>query len=119
MKDKSFAEKPAESGKKSVVVGLDIGTTKIACFVGVKNDHGKIEIISRGKSESLGVKKGVVFNIDKTINSIRAAIEDTEQNCKEGNLKLSHVVVGIAGQHIRSMQTSDSYTRKNREESLV
>ena len=112
MKDKSFAEKPAESGKKSVVVGLDIGTTKIACFVGVKNDHGKIEIISRGKSESLGVKKGVVFNIDKTINSIRAAIEDTEQNCKEGNLKLSHVVVGIAGQHIRSMQTSDSYTRK-------
>ena len=92
MKDKSFAEKPAESGKKSVVVGLDIGTTKIACFVGVKNDHGKIEIISRGKSESLGVKKGVVFNIDKTINSIRAAIEDTEQNCKDGNLKLSHVV---------------------------
>ena len=118
MKDKSFAEKPAESGKKSVVVGLDIGTTKIACFVGVKNDHGKIEIISRGKSESLGVKKGVVFNIDKTINSIRAAIEDTEQNCKDGNLKLSHVVVGIAGQHIRSMQTSDSYTRKNREEEI-
>ena len=59
---------------------------------------------------SLGVKKGVVFNIDKTINSIRAAIEDTEQNCKEGNLKLSHVVVGIAGQYSRSMHTSDSYS---------
>ena len=118
MKDKSFAEKPVKSGKKSVVVGLDIGTTKIACFVGVKNDHGKIEIISRGKSPSLGVKKGVVSNIEQTINSILAAIEDTEQNCKEGNLKLSHVVVGIAGQHIRSMQTSDSYTRKNREEEI-
>ena len=66
----------------------------------------------------MGVKKGVVSNIGQTINSILAAVEDTEQNCKEGNLKLSHVVVGIAGQHIRSMQTSDSYTRKNREQEI-
>ena len=95
MKDKSFAGNSAEPGKKSVVVGLDIGTTKIACFVGVKNEHGKIEIISQGKSESLGVKKGVVSNIRRTIQSIQAAIENTEQNCKEGNLMLSNVVVGI------------------------
>lgn len=118
MKDKSFVEKSSDPVNKSVVVGLDIGTTKIACFVGVKNEHGKIEIISQGKSESLGVKKGVVFNIDKTINSIKAAIEDTARNCPEGDLNLKHVVVGIAGQHIRSMQTSDSYTRKNREEEI-
>ncbi|MEJ6505581.1 MAG: cell division protein FtsA [Crocinitomicaceae bacterium] len=118
MKDKSFAEKSSDPVNNSVVVGLDIGTTKIACFVGVKNEHGKIEIISQGKSESLGVKKGVVFNIDKTINSIKAAIEDTARNCPEGDLNLKHVVVGIAGQHIRSMQTSDSYTRKNREEEI-
>ena len=84
----------------------------------MKNEHGKIEIISQGKSESLGVKKGVVFNIHRTIQSIQSAIANTEQNCKEGNLKLSNVVVGIAGQHIKSMQTSDSYTRKNREEEI-
>ena len=96
---------------KDLVVGLDIGTTKIACFVGVKNEHGKIEIISMGKSKSLGVKKGVVWNIQQTIDSIEKAIEDTQKNVKEGNLVLKHVVVGIAGQHIRSMQNRGSYSR--------
>ena len=50
-----------------VIVGLDIGTTKIACFVGRMNEHGKIEILSMGKSDSLGVSRGVVSNIEKTI----------------------------------------------------
>lgn len=114
MKDKSFAKKPTENKSnvdRSIVVGLDIGTTKIACFVGVKNEHGKIEIISMGKSKSLGVKKGVVWNIQQTIDSIEKAIEDTQKNVKEGNLVLKHVVVGIAGQHIRSMQNRGSYSR--------
>jgi cell division protein FtsA len=114
MKDKSFAKKPVEKQSKSVVVGLDIGTTKIACFVGVKNDHGKIEIISMGKAKSLGVKKGVVFNIAETIKSIERAIEDTQGNVQDGNLIIKNVVVGIAGQHIRSMQNRGSYTRKER-----
>ncbi len=114
MKDKSFAKNPVEKKPKSIVVGLDIGTTKIACFVGVKNEHDKIEIISMGRSVSLGVKKGVVSNINKTIKSIELAIEDTEKNVKDGNLVLKNVVVGIAGQHIRSMQNRGSYTRKNR-----
>ena len=117
MKDKSFAEKPAESGKKSVV-GLGYWDHKNPHVLSGLKTITVNKIISRGKSPSLGVKKGVVSNIEQTINSILAAIEDTEQNCKEGNLKLSHVVVGIAGQHIRSMQTSDSYTRKNREEEI-
>mgnify|MGYP003407420717 CR=1 FL=1 len=56
-----------------VIVGLDIGTTKIACFVGQRNDHGKIEILSMGKSESLGVARGVVENIEKTVQSIKNA----------------------------------------------
>lgn len=118
MKDKSFAKKSADKKSKSIVVGLDIGTTKIACFVGVKNDHGKIEIISMGKSKSLGVKKGVVFNIAETIKSIEKAIEDTQTNVKEGNLVLKHVTVGIAGQHIRSMQSRGSFTRKNRTDEI-
>jgi len=118
MKDKSFAKNPVEKKSNSIVVGLDIGTTKIACFVGVKNEHGKIEIIAMGKSVSLGVKKGVVSNIAETIKSIELAISDTEKNVKDGNLVLKNVVVGIAGQHIRSMQNRGSYTRKNRKDEI-
>lgn len=86
-----------------VIVGLDIGTTKIACFVGRKNDHGKIEILSMGRSESLGVTRGMVANIEKTIQSIKAAVEEAESRV-EGTLTVNSVYVGIAGQHIKSIQ---------------
>jgi cell division protein FtsA len=61
-----------------VIVGLDIGTTKIACFVGRMNEHGKIEILSMGKSDSLGVSRGVVSNIEKTIDSIELAVKEAQ-----------------------------------------
>lgn len=114
--DKSFAEKEEnnEVKKSPIVVGLDIGTTKIACFVGRKNEHGKIEIISMGKSESLGVGRGVVENIDKTVQSILNAVKITESN-QEGRLKIVNVNVGIAGQHIKSMQHRDIYNRRDRQ----
>ncbi|WP_035845389.1 cell division protein FtsA [Crocinitomix catalasitica] len=86
-----------------IVVGLDIGTTKIACIVGRKTEHGKIEILSMGKSESVGVTRGVVSNIDKTVQSIRAAVEEAESRV-EGELAIKVVNVGIAGQHINSLQ---------------
>ena len=112
MKDKSFAENNHTEVKRTrVVVGLDIGTTKIACFVGRKNEHNKIEIIAMGKSESLGVMRGVVSNIERTVQSINAAVEAT-QNAVEGNLKIKNVHVGIAGQHIKSMQHRGIYTRR-------
>ena len=115
MMDKSFAEKEEnnESKKSPIVVGLDIGTTKIACFVGRKNEHGKIEIIAMGKSESLGVGRGVVENIDKTVQSILSAVKITESN-QEGRLKIANVNVGIAGQHIKSMQHRGIYNRRDR-----
>jgi cell division protein FtsA len=115
MMDKSFAEKEEnnEPKKSPIVVGLDIGTTKIACFVGRKNEHGKIEIIAMGKSESLGVGRGVVENIDKTVQSILSAVKITESN-QEGRLKIANVNVGIAGQHIKSMQHRGIYNRKDR-----
>jgi len=115
MMDKSFAEKEEnnEPKKSPIVVGLDIGTTKIACFVGRKNEHGKIEIIAMGKSESLGVGRGVVENIDKTVQSILTAVKITESN-QEGRLKIANVNVGIAGQHIKSMQHRGIYNRKDR-----
>ena len=91
-----------------IVVGLDIGTTKIACIVGKRDEHGKIEILGIGKSESLGVSRGVVANIDKTVQSIQAAVEEAEQ--KTG-IKIKYVTVGIAGQHIKSLQHRGIYTR--------
>lgn len=93
-----------------IVVGLDIGTTKIACFVGRKTEHGKIEILSMGKSESVGVSRGVVSNIEKTVQSIKNAIEEAESRI-EGELNIKTVNVGIAGQHISSLQHRGMLTR--------
>ena len=95
-----------------IVVGLDIGTTKIACMVGRKNEHGKLEILGLGKAESVGVKRGVVSNIEQTVNSIRIAVEEAE---KASGVNISHVNVGIAGQHIRSLQHRGMITRQNLE----
>ena len=113
MKDKSFVEKEdSGQGNTRVIVGLDIGTTKIACFIGRKNEHNKIEIISMGKSESMGVMHGVVANIEKTVQSITAAI-NTAQLCKEGTLTIKNFYVGIAGQHIKSIQHRGMYTKRD------
>ena len=65
--------------KSEIIVGLDIGTTKIAAIVGQKNEHGKIEILGHGRTESIGVKRGVVSNIENTVQSIRTAIDEASQ----------------------------------------
>lgn len=95
-----------------IVVGLDIGTTKIACFVGRRNEFGKVEILSMGKSESLGVKRGVVINIDQTVQSIKEAVAQAQERV-EGTLEIHVVNVGIAGQHIKSLQHRGMLTRKS------
>ncbi|MFA5575239.1 MAG: cell division protein FtsA [Brumimicrobium sp.] len=95
-----------------IVVGLDIGTTKIACFVGMKNEHGKIEILSIGKTDSFGVSRGVVSNIEKTVTAIKEAVRQAQDNI-EGDLTIGLVNVGIAGQHIKSLQHRGMYTRKD------
>ena len=84
-----------------IVVGLDIGTTKIVVMVGRKNEHGKLEVLGMGKSESLGVTRGVVANIEKTVQSIRMAVDEAEQ---KSGVDIKVVNVGIAGQHIKSLQ---------------
>ncbi len=94
-------------------VGLDIGTTKIVAIIGRENEYGKIEVLGIGRSKSLGVHRGVVNNITQTIKSIQQAVEQAEVNA---GLKIGSVVVGIAGQHIRSLQHSDYITRANSEE---
>jgi cell division protein FtsA len=99
--------------KQNIAVGLDIGTTKIVAMIGKKNEYGKLEILGVGKSKSLGVHRGVVNNITQTIQSIQAAISEAEEN---SGYKIKDVVVGIAGQHIRSIQHSDYISRSNVEE---
>lgn len=93
-----------------ISVGLDIGTTKIVVLVGKKNEFDKVEVLGMGKSKSLGVHRGVVNNITQTIQSIQQAVEDAQ--IASGHT-ISEVVVGIAGQHIRSIQHSDYITREN------
>ena len=96
-----------------IAVGLDIGTTKIVAMMGVKNEYNKLDIVGIGKSKSRGVHRGVVNNITQTIQSIHSAVNEAEALSGK---KINNVVVGIAGQHIRSLQHSDYITRTNPEE---
>jgi cell division protein FtsA len=96
-----------------ISVGLDIGTTKIVAMIGRRNEYGKIELLGTGKAKSLGVHRGVVNNITQTIQSIQAAVDEA---IAVSGIKISEAVVGIAGQHIRSLQHSDYITRPNSEE---
>ncbi len=98
--------------QEKIAVGLDIGTTKIVAMLGSKNEYGKLEIVGIGKSKSQGVHRGVVNNITQTIQSIQAAAQEAED---VSGKKIESVVVGIAGQHIRSLQHSDYITRTNPE----
>ncbi len=98
-----------------IIVGLDIGTTKIAAIVGRKNEHGKIEILGHGRTESIGVKRGVVSNIENTVNSILIAIDEAS---KKSGVDIKYVNVGIAGQHIKSLQHRGGIIRENYEDEI-
>ena len=85
----------------TIVAGLDIGTTKIVAIVARKTDNGQIEILGIGKAESNGVMRGVISNIDKTVHAIQSAVNTAS---KRAGVAVNNVYVGIAGQHIRSLQ---------------
>ena len=103
--------------EQPIIVGLDIGTTKIAAIAGRKNEYGKLEILGFGRANSNGVKHGQVLNIDETIKAIRMALE----NCyaSNPNLSINEVYVGIAGHHIKSLQTRGDIVRQNTEEEIT
>ena len=104
-------ENNATSAKNSpIVVGLDIGTTKICAIVGRRSEYGKIEVLGIGKADSSGVTRGVVSNIQKTVQGIVAAVEDASS---QSNVEIKVVNVGIAGQHIKSLQHRGILTRKD------
>ncbi len=98
-----------------IIVGLDIGTTKIVCIVGRRNEYGKIEILGMGRSESVGVTRGVVSNIEKTVQSIRTAVTEAEN---QSGIDIRSVNVGIAGQHIKSLQHRGIKMRNSLEEEI-
>lgn len=87
---------------RELLVGLDIGTSKVAALVGEVNAEGRIELIGIGSHPSRGLKKGVVVNIESTVNSIQRAIEEAELMA---GCHIHSVFVGIAGSHIRSMNS--------------
>jgi cell division protein FtsA len=101
--------------ESEIVVGLDIGTTKIAAIVGRKNEFGKTEILGIGKSESIGVTRGMVANIEKTVQSIRSAVEEAEQ---KSGVNIRVVNVGIAGQHIKSIQHRGNIMRNSLDDEI-
>lgn len=102
--------------REKIVVGLDIGSTKICALVGRKDQYGKVEILGMGKAESNGVIRGVVTNIDKTVAAIAAAIEEAE---KTSGIDIRVVNVGIAGQHIKSITQRGSIHRNTDNEITI
>ncbi|MDP4224492.1 MAG: cell division protein FtsA [Bacteroidota bacterium] len=101
--------------KEQYVAAIDIGTTKIVAIVGTRNENGKIEILGLSKAPSKGVKRGVVLNIEDTVNAIQTTVDDVQ---KRSGILFSEVFVGIAGQHIKSLKTRGYIMRDDFEEEI-
>ncbi|UTW49203.1 cell division protein FtsA [Bacterioplanoides sp. SCSIO 12839] len=98
--------------QKNMVVGLDIGTSKIVAVVGEVSEDGAIEVVGLGTSPSHGLKKGVVVNIDSTVQSIKRAVEEAELMA---GCRIHSVHAGIAGSHIQSMNSHGIVAVRDRE----
>ncbi len=100
------------SKKNNYVVGLDIGTTKICCIIGEVTSDGGIDVIGLGQYPSRGLRKGVVVNIDSTVESIKSAVEEAELMA---GCEIDSVFVGIAGGHINSLNSHGIIAVKGKE----
>ena len=103
--------------KKEFIVGLDIGTTKVCCIVGeyhhaTSQQPSSIDIIGFGQSPSNGLRKGVVINIDSTVEAIKKAVKEAENMA---GIKINSAYVGIAGTHIKSFNSSGVVAVKDKE----
>ena len=101
--------------KDRIVVGLDIGTTKVCAIVASIDNQDRIHILGVGKAPSDGLNRGVVVNIDKTVNAIQTAIEQAQL---ASGIEVNSVNVGIAGDHIRSMRSKGVITINNRDNEI-
>ena len=100
------------SNEEQLIIGLDIGTSKVAAIVGAVSPEGFLEIVGTGLQMSSGLKKGVVINIEATVHSIQRAIEEAELM---GGCNINSVFVGIAGSHIRSLNSHGIVAIRDRE----
>jgi cell division protein FtsA len=105
----------AQVSPSDFVVGIDIGTTKIAVLIGRRNEFGKLEILSFGKAPSPGVNRGVVTHITPTVEAIKVAVKEAEE---KAGLTIRSANVGIAGQHIRSVQHRGVKIRESLEDEI-
>ena len=102
----------AQSSDNNLIVGLDIGTSKVVAIVGEINNNGDIEIVGIGSHRSSGLKKGVVVNIESTVQSIQRAVEEAELMA---GCEIHSVFAGIAGSHISSLNSHGIVAIKDRE----
>ena len=102
----------AATEEKQMIVGLDIGTSKVVAVVGEIDSNGSIEVVGIGSHPSRGLKKGVVVNIESTVNAVQRAVEEAELMA---GCQIHSVYVGIAGSHIRSMNSHGIVAIKDRE----
>src|SRR5512141_3012714 len=102
--------------KNQIIGAIDIGTTKIVTLVGKVNDNGRMEILSMAKTESKGVKRGVVQNIEETVAAISKTVQEAEL---KAGVKLNEEFVGIAGQHIRSIKNRGYINRNSYEDEIT
>ena len=102
----------ASSEQGKMIVGLDIGTSKVVALVGEVNKNGELAIVGIGSHKSIGLKKGVVVNIESTVQSIQRAVEEAELMA---GCQIHSVYAGIAGSHIRSMNSHGIVAIKDKE----
>jgi len=100
------------SKNSNIVVGLDIGTSKVVCIVGTRDENDQLEIISLGSYPSSGLKKGVVVNIEATTDAIKKAVEQAQSILED---KIKSIYVGVAGSHIKSINSQGIVGIKDKE----
>ncbi|MBR5957376.1 MAG: cell division protein FtsA [Salinivirgaceae bacterium] len=101
--------------ENKIVAAIDVGTTKIVALIGRKNEHGSIDILGYGRTESRGMKRGAVLNIEEVTTSIASAVSQAET---EANMKITEAYVGIAGQHIRSQCFNQPVNRNSANDAI-
>jgi cell division protein FtsA len=102
--------------KKDIVAAIDIGTTKIVALVGKRHPNNQLEILGLSKTISTGVKRGVVQNIEETVNAISQVVNEVQQRT---GIKFQEVFVGIAGQHIKSLKTRGYINRDSYDDEIT
>jgi cell division protein FtsA len=102
--------------REDIIVGVDIGTTKVCAIVAAEDDLGRVNILGAGMAPSDGLNRGVVVNIDRTVEALRSAIEEAE---RAAGVEVHNVIVGIAGDHVQSFQSRGVVTIANQDGAIT